>query len=279
MDKFGSWEDAVAWLIAQPERQDFVRACYYDQPTIEAAKRYSSSEEWQAACDWIPSVAGTCLDVGAGNGIVSYALAKRTWKVVALEPDPSELVGAGAIRKLSQESGLPIEVKQEFGEKMPFESNTFDLVYARQVMHHAHDLNQFCKEIGRVLKPGGRFIGSREHVISSPKQLKPFLDSHPLHKLYGGENAFTLAEYCGAMRSGGLHVVRVIKPLESPLNYAPQTLATLREELASRLSKLPLGGIASKSLNVSAMLKLCLKLLSLVDNRPGRVYSFIAEKR
>ena len=40
------------------------------------------------------------LDLGAGRGISSYALAREGWQVTALEPDPSMLIGAGAIRSL-----------------------------------------------------------------------------------------------------------------------------------------------------------------------------------
>jgi hypothetical protein len=45
-----------------------------------------------------------------------------------------------------------------------------------------------CKEIARVLRPSGRFIAVRDHVISKPEDLPKFLDTHPLHNLYGGEH-------------------------------------------------------------------------------------------
>ena len=40
----------------------------------------------------IPRKAGRALDLGAGNGILSYALAREGWSVTAVEPDPSALV-------------------------------------------------------------------------------------------------------------------------------------------------------------------------------------------
>lgn len=279
MAEKGKWEDAVAWLRAQPDRQEFVRACYYDLPVSVAVARYESSEEWQEALKLLPPMAGRSLDIGAGNGIVSFALAKAGWDVTALEPDPSDVVGAGAIRKLSENSVLSIRVIQEFGEKMPFGDDEFNLVYARQVMHHANDLEQFCKEIARVLATGGTFIGSREHVISTSRQLPEFLDSHPLHKLYGGENAFTLQQYTGAMRRAGLKVVRVLKPFDSPINYSPQTKDTIAIELQKRLKKLPLGFIPASMLKIDLVRNLCMRVLSQIDRRPGRVFSFVAIKQ
>jgi ubiquinone/menaquinone biosynthesis C-methylase UbiE len=279
MSDTGKWEDAVAWLRSQPDRQEFVRACYYDLPVSSAAARYESSDEWREALKLLPATSGRALDVGAGNGIVSYALAKAGWAVTALEPDPSDFVGAGAIRELSDTGSLNIRVVQEFGEKMPFGDAEFNLVYARQVMHHAYDLEQFCKEAARVLAVGGTFIGSREHVISSSKQLPDFLDSHPLHKLYGGENAFTLQQYTEAMERAGLKVVRVLKPFDSPINYSPQTRDTIAIELQKRLKRLPLGFIPANVLKFDFIRSLSMRILSQIDRRPGRVYSFVAIKQ
>ena len=201
---FGTWEEAVAWLLAQPEHRDLCRACYYDRPALAAAERYWASDEWRALRKWMPQDRGAALDVGAGMGVAAYALARDGWRTVALEPDPSDLVGAGAIRRLANQAPLEIEVVQEWGESLPFADQSFDLVHARQVLHHARDLPQFCKELRRVLKPGGVLLATREHVISSSSQLPAFLAGHALHKYYGGENAYTLASYLGALRSAGL---------------------------------------------------------------------------
>ena len=136
-----SWEQAVQWLRDKPDQQDLVRACYYDDPLPAAAERFWQSLEWKSITALLPPAqGGFALDLGAGRGISSYALAKEGWKVSALEPDPSTLVGSGAIRSLAHDSGLPIEVVTEFSEKLPFEDNSFELVNCRQVLHHARDL-------------------------------------------------------------------------------------------------------------------------------------------
>jgi SAM-dependent methyltransferase len=275
--KFQTWEDAVAWLISQPEQQEIVKACYYDTPLKSAADRYWLSSEWQAIREFLPAASGMALDIGAGNGIASYALAKDGWQVAALEPDASNLVGVGAIRQLASESNLPIEVVQEFGEQLPFPDAHFNVVVARQVLHHARDLPQLCREICRVLKPGGVFIAARDHVISSKADLPKFLDSHPLHKLYGGEHAYLRSEYLAAIESSNLKVKRVLDAFDSPINYSPHTPTTLKQELANRLN-LPVVGIFTSILLSNAVFPSTLKLLSKLDRRPGRAISFICHK-
>jgi SAM-dependent methyltransferase len=228
-----TWEQAVQWLRDQPDHKDLVEACYFDDPLPDAALRYHAGDEWKNVVALLPSSPGLALDVGAGRGIASYALARGGWKVVALEPDPSDLVGAGAIRSLAEETGTDIEVVGEWGECLPFADRTFDCVHARQVLHHAKDLENFCREIARVLKPGGTFVATREHVVNNQEELSEFLASHPLHRLYGGEYAFGLENYLDAILGAGLLLTRVLSPLESPVNYFPAGKKDIDELVSS----------------------------------------------
>lgn len=277
--KFLSWEAAVDWLVAQPDQQELVRACYYDRPVERAAERYWQSHEWRAIRRLLPSAAsGRALDVGAGSGISSYALARDGWTVTALEPDPSNLVGAGSIRKIAAGLQLPITVIEEFGERIAVDSAAFDVVHARQVLHHARDLPQFCRELFRVLKPGGVLVTTRDHVISNAAQLPSFLDAHPLHRYYGGENAFRVRDYRDALRAAGFEIRQQLGPFDSEINFAPRSFDDLRGELAARLSRLPAGALLAVLLKSDAVYRLARWLLSKLDRRPGRLYSFVAAK-
>lgn len=275
---FQTWEQAVSWLVSQPEKQEIVKACYYDSPLKLAADRYWQSEEWQTIQKYFPLNLGQALDIGAGRGISSYALAKDGWQVTALEPDPSELVGTGAIQKLADEEKLSINIVQEFGESLPFEDASFDFVFARQVLHHAQDLSQLCREIYRVLRPGGIFIAVRDHVIATKADLTKFLDSHPLHHLYGGENAYLRSEYLDAIKSANFKIKETLDAFDSPINYYPHTYNTLKQELSNRLNSLPILGIFANIFLSNAIFPYTLKILSKLDRRPGRAISFICYK-
>ena len=262
-----TWEEAVAWLRDQPDQKALVEACFFDDPLAGAARRFRACTEWTATRGLLPPPPGRALDLGAGRGIASYALAEDGYAVTALEPDPSELVGAGAIKALAATTGGRIDVVENWGEELPFPDDSFDLVLCRQVLHHARDLNELLRQIKRVLKPGGRVLATREHVLSKREDLPIFLEQHPLHKLYGGENAFLLSEYHQAIAGAGLKLVKSLNPLRTDINLFPMTLDDHRALLARRW-RIPAFVIPDW-------------VLGRVGERmdfPGRLYTFLALK-
>jgi len=266
--ELASWEEAVLWLRAQPDQQQLVCACFYDDPLRAAAERYYASTEWIAVRDLLAGKRGMALDLGAGRGISSYALARDGWRVSALEPDPSDVVGAGAIGALARDTKLDIRVEQNWGESLPYPDATFDLVYGRQVLHHARDLHQLCREAARVLKPGGTFVATREHVISRADDLPVFLAAHPLHKLYGGEHAYLLGEYLDAIGGSGILLVQALNPYQSNINLYPETVGDLKRRIAGRLH-VPAKLIPSFALGA----------LGAMSRVPGRLYTFVGQIR
>ena len=273
--KMSTWEDAVVWLREQPDRQQLVYDAFYDDPLIEAAQRYYDSPEWQAVSQIFQRRSGKALDVGAGRGIASYALARSGFAVSALEPDPSAIVGTAAIRALATETKLPIDVIDAFSERLPFSDNTFDVAFARAVLHHFKNLDDACREICRVLAPGGIFIAAREHVLSKEDDLDCFLERHPLHHLYGGEHAYLLDRYVDALKDAGFASIEVLSPLTSPINLFPHTTNTLRDAI---VNKLPVKPVWRLILGSDPIFQSMLSVAGRFDNRPGRLYSFVCRK-
>lgn len=273
-----SWEEAVRWYRLQPDNQAMILANYFDLPVRTAVERYARSEEFAEVLRLLgPGNGRAVLDLGAGNGIASYALARAGWQVTALEPDPSDEVGAGAIRGLRDQTGLPITVTQEWGESLPFAAGAFDAMHGRQVLHHARDLEAMVREVARVLRPGGRALFTREHVVDDDAQLAAFRAAHPLHHLYGGESAFPLQRYQTAFRAAGLRLRRTWGPAESILNYFPgseaQRLRAVRRNAGRSLYRLGWLLVWWPWFRAEQLRRTTLR-----DHTPGRIYSFLLEK-
>ena len=257
---------------------DVIRNAYLDLDVREAGERFLASAEFEAVEDLLPRAlpGAVVVDVGAGTGIASYAFARRgVQRVYALEPDPSDEIGRGAIRVLSE--GLPITVVDGIGEAIPLEDATADIVYARQVLHHADDLEALVADCARILRPAGTLLVCREHVVDDAEQLRKFLQAHPIHRYTGGEHAYPLARYLETFAAAGLVVERILGPWDSVINAFPA--AGTKEELDhlgrtwldARIGRL--GRFLGSVPGVDAAIRLWL-------NRPlpGRLYTFLAAK-
>ncbi len=273
-----NWEDAVRTLIEDPSQQDLVRQCYFDLPQRNAVERFYASDEWASVRAKMGRGGGRALDVGAGNGLVSYALARDGWAVTAVEPDPSPLVGAAAVRALAAEQGLPIDVVEGVTGDLDVPDGHYDAIFVRQVFHHAPDIREFAAELARLLAPGGALLTWRDHVISRPDELEAFFDRHPLHRKYGGENAFMESEYRSALEDAGLTVAKTWRHFDDTMNSGPQTPAEMFSQLTQKMLPTPLAARAASVLGARPVYRCLAPLLSAIDRRPGRHVAFLAHR-
>jgi len=98
------------------------------------------------------------LDVGCGIGGSSLYLAQKfEAQVIGITLSP---VQAARATERATEAGLTTQVQFQVQDalKMPFSSNTFDLVWSLESGEHMPDKMQFLQECYRVLQPGGQLI-------------------------------------------------------------------------------------------------------------------------
>nr|WP_279184936.1 class I SAM-dependent methyltransferase [Acetobacter syzygii] len=94
------------------------------------------------------------LDLGAGDGrsfdVARTVFPDLSWVGVDIENSP----------EVASRSRTDCTFMTYDGVNLPYQDNTFDIVYSRQVFEHVRHPELLMREIRRVLKPGGLFIGS-----------------------------------------------------------------------------------------------------------------------
>jgi tocopherol O-methyltransferase len=102
--------------------------------------------------------AQTMLDVGCGIGGSSRHIARKFGcKAQGVTLSPYQ---AGRANELAKEQGLEGQAKFQVADAldMPFDDNSFDLVWSLESGEHMPDKKQFINELFRVATPGGRII-------------------------------------------------------------------------------------------------------------------------
>ncbi len=82
-----------------------VKYAYLEEDLLLNVQRFEKSEEWRLTLkliDEFKSGSLRILDVGCGNGIAAIYLSMLVHAVVAVDPDQSDTVGSGAVRKLKE---------------------------------------------------------------------------------------------------------------------------------------------------------------------------------
>ncbi len=289
-----TWEEIIVRIRKDPAYRELVELAYFEKDLALNVERFRKSEEYAETLRliraFLPGKTLTLADIGAGNGIAAVSFALDGMHATAIEPDPSETIGAGAIRKLKTHYRLDnLDVAEAWGESLPFPDATFDVVYIRQAMHHAAELQGFVREASRLLKKGGLFMTVRDHVIYDEPDKEWFLRTHPLHRFYGGENAFTFAQYESAILEAGLTIRKVLRHYDSVINYFPEKEESLqkkareRDELvyANLSRKLPAFLASNSWIKKKYAERLERSIGKALDERkiPGRLISFIATKK
>jgi ubiquinone/menaquinone biosynthesis C-methylase UbiE len=100
-------------------------------------------------------------DLGAGNCWLSYRLALRGHKPIAIDIHCDDLDGLGAGVHYLERTTFP-RVNAEFDD-LPLGSGSVDLAIYNAAIHYSTDYRRTLAEMRRCLKPGGRFL-----IIDSP---------------------------------------------------------------------------------------------------------------
>ena len=99
--------------------------------------------------------ASRALDVGCGGGLLTEEVAKMGFTVTGIDPSVRSIEIA---RAHAATRSLPIDYRQGYGHNLPFESESFDVVFCCDVLEHVANWDEVIRDISRVLRRGGVFM-------------------------------------------------------------------------------------------------------------------------
>ena len=156
------------------------------------------------------------LEVGCGAGTDLVRFARGGALVTGVDLSPSAIALA---RQNFDQHGLTADLREADGEQLPFEDNSFDLVYAHGVLQYTSNPSALVNECRRVLRPGGEAVFQVYNRLSWLNALSKLMKVSLEH-----EDAPVLLKYSAAeFRAllNGFHRVRIVQerfPVKSRLH-------------------------------------------------------------
>jgi len=165
--------------------------------------------EIRAFARWAALAPGACLlDMGCGpgfsTGLILDALRPRCLAAFDFDP-PMVRLARRRLARHHHEQRLHLAVAD--ATRMPYGDGLFDAAFESGVVHHIPDWRTALREVGRVLKPGGRFCfaePSRGRLRRGLYRILP----------HAVESMFDPDEWRSALTDAGLK-------LEEPLHRLP----------------------------------------------------------
>ena len=120
------------------------------------------------------------LDVGCGNGIKT----KKLSTALKLEKENTyctDIENWGPYEK--NKDNIPFQFKYIVDGKLDYPDNTFDIVSCFYTLHHIPKMEDFIKEINRVIKPGGYLILVEHSIYTDYDRLLVNIQ-HMLYKVF-----------------------------------------------------------------------------------------------
>ena len=132
----------------------FIYSTISPKNKVEKYQQIIRDAEWNEVAYHIPKNS-KFLDVGCGAG---YSLMRASQdlncEVEGIDADP----GAHGVGRFLKELVKSPKIKQGFAENLPYENESFDVVYSSHVLEHVNDEAKSLTEMKRVLKKDGILI-------------------------------------------------------------------------------------------------------------------------
>jgi ubiquinone/menaquinone biosynthesis C-methylase UbiE len=143
--------------------QDSDRRLYFDEVS---AARYILEPFILSFADFQQAKDKTVLEIGVGAGADFQNWCDYATQATGIDLTSTAIALTGERLKLNSTPSDRYSLRTADAENLPFENDSFDLVYSWGVLHHTPDTFRAFQEVFRVLKPGGTVKAMIYHVPS-----------------------------------------------------------------------------------------------------------------
>ena len=143
------------------------------------------------------------LDVATGGGHTANAFAPLVKRVTAVDLTQEMLTAAEKFVKGNGNQN--VEFIKGDAEDLPFSNDSFDVVTCRIAPHHFPNINEFIKEVFRVLKKGGQFLLD-DNVVPEDDQYDQFYNKVEKWRDYSHFRAWKKSEWIRMLEFAGFEI-------------------------------------------------------------------------
>ena len=188
-------------------------------------------DRWMRAVrPYLPTTGSCILDLGAGTGRFSAALAQAFGAtVVACEPSP-------AMRAAWTGQDPRVHLVGGSAEAAPFRDNAFDAVWASQMVHHVSDMSAFASNVRRILKPAVHLLVRGGF---SPAEQLPLFAYFPQAWAPQRRAALPLPKLIDILADHGINFVDRVTVAQTLADTADELINKVRTRSLSNLAELP----------------------------------------
>jgi 2-polyprenyl-3-methyl-5-hydroxy-6-metoxy-1,4-benzoquinol methylase len=160
---------------------------------------------------------GRMLDLGCSDGTWGAYWRDQGWECAGIDIDQEHL-------HIAQRRGIDARHCDLNQSSLPFADQSFDLIFAGEVIEHLIDTDGFLAELRRCVRPGGHILLTTPNLISFENRLRILLGIYPIWVNYNLSGSGHVRAYTPRVLKKQLqeHGFRVILHTGNWVPFIPQ---------------------------------------------------------